>query len=62
MTSFAFAGNGSAKLAGGWSSFEMVLRYAYLAGEHLKGATGHVEGTLRAQPLERVPLRLVVSH
>ena len=47
---------------GGWSSFEMVLRYAHLAGEHLKGAAGHIEGTLRAQPLERAPLRLVVSH
>ncbi|WP_036233031.1 tyrosine-type recombinase/integrase [Marinobacterium litorale] len=27
---------------GGWSSFDMVLRYAHMAGEHLKAAAGHV--------------------
>jgi len=34
---------------GGWSSFEMVLRYAHMAGEHLMKAAGHVEGTILAQ-------------
>jgi len=34
---------------GGWSSFEMVLRYAHFAGEHLKAAAAHVEGTILSQ-------------
>ncbi|RMH15798.1 MAG: site-specific integrase [Gammaproteobacteria bacterium] len=33
---------------GGWSSYEMVLRYAHLAGEHLKGAASRVSGTILA--------------
>jgi len=47
---------------GGWSSFEMVLRYADLAGEHLKQAAGHIEGTVLAQSSETRRLRVVVSN
>jgi len=32
---------------GGWASFEMVLRYAHLSGEHLRDAAGHSFGTLK---------------
>ena len=35
---------------GGWASFEMVLRYAHLAGDHLQGAAKRIQGTLLAQP------------
>ncbi|MEJ1338340.1 MAG: site-specific integrase, partial [Candidatus Sedimenticola sp. (ex Thyasira tokunagai)] len=31
---------------GGWSSMEMVLRYAHLAGEHLKEAANRIDGTI----------------
>ena len=27
---------------GGWSSYDMVLRYAHLAGEHLHSAAGNI--------------------
>ena len=54
---------------GGWSSYEMVLRYAQLAGEHLKGAAGRIERELcpsfvtdLAQPNEKAKLRLIVSN
>jgi len=30
---------------GGWKSFEMVLRYAHLAPEHLSQAAGRIERT-----------------
>ncbi len=30
---------------GGWSSFDMVLRYAHLSSDHLKEAAEHVTGT-----------------
>jgi integrase len=29
---------------GGWSSFEMVLRYAHLSGEHLRDAANRISG------------------
>ena len=35
---------------GGWASFDMVLRYAHLAGDHLKGAAQRIQGTILAQP------------
>ncbi len=35
-------------LLGGWSSFEMVLRYAHLSSDHLKAAAARVGGTNRA--------------
>jgi len=50
---------------GGWSTMEMVLRYAHLAGEHLKGAASRIEGTNPAQTThsdEGKALRLVVSR
>lgn len=34
---------------GGWSSFEMVLRYAHLVADHLQVAARRVEGTTSAQ-------------
>jgi hypothetical protein len=33
------------KELGGWSGFEMVLRYAHLGGDHLKGAANRVSVT-----------------
>jgi integrase len=47
---------------GGWSSYEMVLRYAHLAGEHLLGAAQRIEGTILAQSGKRDGLRLIVSR
>lgn len=47
---------------GGWSSFEMVLRYAHLAGEHLRGAASRIEGTFLAHPETKNGLRLIVSR
>ena len=31
---------------GGWASYDMVLRYAHLAGQHLKRVAGNVDGTI----------------
>ena len=31
---------------GGWATFEMVLKYAHLAADHLKSAASNVEGTI----------------
>ncbi len=31
---------------GGWKSYEMVLRYAHLAPEHLSGAAARIEQTM----------------
>lgn len=48
---------------GGWSTMEMVLRYAHLAGQHLHGAASRIEGIHPAQSphaAERATLRLVV--
>jgi integrase len=47
---------------GGWSSMEMVLRYAHLAGEHLREAACRIEGTLLAQPQTKNGLRLIASR
>ena len=30
---------------GGWSSYEMVLRYAHLAADHLRTAAGRIDDT-----------------
>ncbi|HEX6612273.1 MAG TPA: hypothetical protein VF022_00210 [Rhodanobacteraceae bacterium] len=30
---------------GGWASYEMVLRYAHLATDHLRGAASRIDGT-----------------
>jgi integrase len=32
---------------GGWSTFEMVLRYAHLSGDHLKPIAGNIDGIIR---------------
>jgi hypothetical protein len=34
---------------GGWSSYEMVLRYSYLPSDHLSPAASRIEGTNLAQ-------------
>ncbi len=47
---------------GGWSSYEMVLRYAHLAADHLQEAAQRIEGTNLAQSDTKNGLRLVVSH
>ena len=47
---------------GGWSSFEMVLRYAHLAGEHLKQVADRIEGTIWSQSTSKTDLKLIVSH
>ena len=44
---------------GGWSSFEMVLRYAHLAGEHLKQAASLINGTKPSQHHQRKDIRLI---
>jgi integrase len=46
---------------GGWSSFEMVLRYAHLTSEHLKKAAQRVEGTNLAQ-YPKNGLKLIVNN
>jgi len=50
------------KELGGWSSIEMVLRYAPLGGEPLKTAASRIEDTNLAQSHHYGALRLVVSH
>ena len=50
------------KELGGWSCYEMVLRYAHLGGDHLKEAANRVSVTITSQS-ERGPfLKLVVSN
>jgi integrase len=50
----AQAGTGMQELMelGGWSSMEMVLRYAHLAGDHLKAAAGRIDQVLTASGAE----------
>ena len=47
---------------GGWSSFEMVLRYAHLGGHHLKEAANRVHVTNTSQGCGKRKLKLVVSR
>ena len=47
---------------GGWSSLEMVLRYAHLAGEHLKQDADRIVGTIWSQSTSKADLRLIVSR
>jgi integrase len=47
---------------GGWATFEMVLRYAHLAAEHLKSAASRIEGTILAQSDKSKKLKLIVSN
>ena len=47
---------------GSWASYEMVLRYAHLAADHLQGAAGPISGTFLAQNKKPQLVRLGVSH
>lgn len=47
---------------GGWATFEMVLRYAHLAADHLQTAASRIEGTILAQSSESKKLKLIVSN
>jgi integrase len=47
---------------GGWSTFDMVLRYAHLAADHLKGAACRLDDTNLTQPGKAGGLRLVVNR
>lgn len=48
---------------GGWSTVDLVLRYAHLAADHLLYAVKRIEGTnLGTAPQKPVGLRLVVNH
>jgi integrase len=47
---------------GGWASFEMVLRYAHLSGERLRGAVNRLEGTILTQSESEQHLKLVVTN
>lgn len=38
---------------GGWSSFEMVLRYAHLSSNHLKDAAERIAGTILVHPIKK---------
>ena len=46
---------------GGWSSFEMVLRYAHLRSDHLLTAAKRLEGTNLTHHVHKGGLRLVES-
>ena len=47
---------------GGWSTVDMVLRYAHLGAEHLLSAAERIEGTIEGTVRQKPALRLVVSH
>ena len=47
---------------GGWASYEMVLRYAQLAGEQLRTAALRVDGTHLAQDHPDRGLKLIVNN
>ncbi|MEM9254176.1 MAG: site-specific integrase [Pseudomonadota bacterium] len=47
---------------GGWSSFEMVLRYAHLAADHLQAAACRIDDTPTTQSVQHRGLRLVTSQ
>jgi len=47
---------------GGWATFDMVLRYAHLAADHLKQAASRLEGTILTQPEKKDGLRLIVNR
>jgi integrase len=44
---------------GGWKSYRMVLRYAHLAGDHLRNAAGNITNSLRCAALPEVPAKEV---
>lgn len=43
---------------GSWASYEMVLRYAHLAAEHLRGAACRIDATFLAQSLSAPMVRV----
>lgn len=43
---------------GGWASYEMVLRYAHLAADHLRGAACRIDGTLTPQAIGQQGVRV----
>ena len=47
---------------GGWTTFDMVLRYAHLAADHLKSAASRLEGTILTHPKNKDGLRLILSR
>lgn len=46
---------------GGWSTMEMVMRYAHLAADHLHQAACRIDGTFTSQRRNVVPIRSNVS-
>jgi integrase len=42
---------------GGWSTYEMVMRYAHLAADHLRTAACRIDGTLASQPHKVITFR-----
>ena len=47
---------------GGWSSFEMVLRYAHLRSDHLLEAASRLEDTELTHQTQVSGLRLIVNN
>ena len=44
---------------GGWKSYRMVLRYAHLAGDHLRNAAGNITNSLRCASKPNLPAQEV---
>ncbi len=44
---------------GGWKSYRMVLRYAHLAGDHLRNAAGNITNSLRCASKPDLPAQEV---
>ena len=44
---------------GGWASFEMVLRYAHLAADHLRGAACRIDDTFLSHTKNPQQVRVV---
>lgn len=47
---------------GGWSTMDMVLRYAHLAADHLQAAACRLDGTISSHSDRVVPIRRHVSY
>lgn len=43
---------------GSWASYDMVLRYAHLAADHLRGAANRIDGTFLAHQQKPQLVRL----
>jgi len=44
---------------GGWKLYRMVLRYAHLAGDHLRSAAGNITNSLRCVAQSNKPTQEV---